>query len=106
MTIAPVNDAPAARDNGYTEKQDGSLASSLRALRVLGNDSDVDAAQSTLAALLVSGVGHGTLAFTADGTFPYQPGSGFAGEDGFTYRARDAHGALAAEAHVTLERRD
>ncbi|MFJ8043970.1 FG-GAP-like repeat-containing protein [Kitasatospora sp. NPDC096147] len=54
---------------------------------VLGNDTDPDG--DPLTATLVTGPAHGTLTFGADGSFAYQPGSGYVGADGFTYRVSD-----------------
>ncbi|MEV7611908.1 FG-GAP-like repeat-containing protein [Streptomyces sp. NPDC089799] len=54
---------------------------------VLGNDTDPDG--STLTASLVTGPAHGTLTLNANGSFSYQPGSGYVGSDSFTYKATD-----------------
>jgi VCBS repeat-containing protein len=66
---------------------------------LLGNDTDADG--DSLAAALLAGPYHGTLAFRADGTFTYTPNTGYEGVDQFTYRAND--GALdSAQALVTI----
>ncbi|HTO82192.1 MAG TPA: tandem-95 repeat protein, partial [Methylomirabilota bacterium] len=54
---------------------------------VLANDTDVDG--DALTATLVTGPGHGTLVFNADGTFTYTPALNFNGADKFTYVAND-----------------
>ncbi|MER6202906.1 FG-GAP-like repeat-containing protein [Streptomyces sp. NPDC001586] len=54
---------------------------------VLGNDTDPDG--NTLTAALVTGPTHGTLTLNPDGSFGYQPGSGYVGSDSFTYKATD-----------------
>ena len=56
---------------------------------VLANDESVNG--PFLAAYLVSGPAHGTLAFGSNGGFVYIPEPGFVGEDIFTYRASDSY---------------
>ncbi|MGB7587391.1 MAG: Ig-like domain-containing protein, partial [Solirubrobacterales bacterium] len=108
ITINSVNDGPVAAENAYQVTEDRTFSVSLRALGVLGDDNDVDDAQSTLQAVLVDGPAHGVLTRTLaadgswNGTFSYTPGADFAGNDTFTYRARDPHGALSDVTTVTL----
>jgi VCBS repeat-containing protein len=85
LTITPVNDAPSATGDSYSTDEDTPLT--VAAPGVLGNDSDVDG--DPLAAALVSGPAHGTLALNADGSFTYTPLANFFGSDSFTYRASD-----------------
>ncbi|MDF3129100.1 Ig-like domain-containing protein [Kiritimatiellaeota bacterium B1221] len=54
---------------------------------VLANDTDANG--EALTAVLVEDVSHGTLTLHADGSFSYQPESGFDGVDSFTYKADD-----------------
>jgi VCBS repeat-containing protein len=54
---------------------------------VLTDDTDPDS--DPLTAQLVSGVSHGTLNFSSDGTFTYTPNDGFVGVDSFTYQPSD-----------------
>src|SRR5262249_43906979 len=42
-----------------------------------------------LTATLLSGPGHGSLNFHADGSFTYTPAAGYVGPDSFTYRVSD-----------------
>ena len=60
---------------------------------VLANDTDVDGPLLTVD--LVVAPLHGTLDLRPDGSFIYQPQTGFAGNDSFSYRLDD--GTLAAE---------
>jgi hypothetical protein len=85
IEVAPVNDAPVAANNSYSALQDTPLV--VSAPGVLGNDSDADG--SPLAASLVSGPAHGTLALQANGSFAYTPAAGYTGPDSFSYRASD-----------------
>ncbi len=55
--------------------------------KVLANDTDPE--NDALTARVVSGVQHGTLNFSADGSFTYTPNSDFRGTDSFTYLAND-----------------
>ena len=106
IAVNPVNDAPVAVNNTYQTPEETALAIPLRPLGVLGNDTDVDDLQGSLTAELVGGPGHGALTFNANGTFTYTPGTDFAGQDTFTYRAVDPHGAVSNAATVTLTVQD
>ncbi|HEY7775634.1 MAG TPA: autotransporter domain-containing protein, partial [Kineobactrum sp.] len=66
---------------------------------VLANDEDPG--QLPLVALLEQGPANGTVQLNSSGTFVYQPNSGFAGEDTFSYRASNGE-LLSAVATVTL----
>jgi hypothetical protein len=68
---------------------------------VLANDEDPDGEAVT--AVLEEGPAHGQLLLLADGHFFYEPDFAFAGQDHFTYRARDATGEESAAASVSLE---
>ena len=54
---------------------------------VLSND--FDANDDVLSAQLVGDVTNGTLTLNADGSFSYQPASGYTGDDSFSYIASD-----------------
>jgi LPXTG-site transpeptidase (sortase) family protein len=99
VTVNPVNDAPAAVDDGpYTAT--GGEALAVAAPGVLGNDTDVEG--DPLKALLGRGPAHGLLALISDGSFVYTPDPFHMGADSFTYRAND--GALGSNlATVTFE---
>ena len=73
---------PVANDDSYETVSGAALA--VAAPGVLGNDSGT----SPLAAVLVSGPAHGTLALNADGSLSYTPAAGYVGPDSFTYVAR------------------
>jgi VCBS repeat-containing protein len=97
ITVTPVNDPPAAKDDAYSTAEDTPLT--VAAPGVLGNDTDPDS--STLTAAVVTGPGHGTLTLNADGSFTYTPAANFNGTDSFTYRASD--GSLTSDlATVTI----
>jgi len=92
VTITGENDAPEADDSSETVNEAAELTGQLAA-------SDIDG--DSLSYSLVSDVDNGTLSLNADGTFSYTPASGFTGEDSFTYRVTDEHGA-SDEAKVTI----
>ena len=86
LTVNPVNDAPAAVDDGYSVDEDNVLV--VDALSgVLENDSDAEGDPMT--ASLVADVSNGTLALASDGSFTYTPNQDFNGNDSFTYTAND-----------------
>jgi len=95
ITIAAVNDAPATQADSFGATEDQTLT--VDAPGVLGNDRDVDSASFT--AILAAGPAHGTLTFSADGSFVYTPAANFNGTDTFTYRATDG---LAASGDTTV----
>src|SRR5437868_6787923 len=60
---------------------------------VLANDFDADGDE--MSAVLVGAPQNGAVALAPDGGFRYLPNPGFAGDDGFLYRARAADGESA-----------
>ena len=54
---------------------------------VLGNDTDIDSASVTAAA--VTGPAHGTLTLNPNGSFTYNPAANYNGPDSFSYKAND-----------------
>lgn len=85
FSVTPVNDAPVAVNDVYSVNTTASL--SQTAPGVLANDTDIDS--PSLTAVLVSNVQNGTLSLSANGSFTYQPNTGFSGSDRFTYVAND-----------------
>src|SRR5206468_4531191 len=85
ITVTPVNDAPIANNDSYTNAEDTVLSIPLPG--VLGNDTDVDG--DTLTAVLASNPTHGTLMLNPNGSFIYTPATNYNGPDSFTYRAPD-----------------
>jgi VCBS repeat-containing protein len=85
ITINAVNHAPLALADSYTTNTNTPL--NVTAAGVLANDIDSDG--DTLSAIQVSNPAHGSLAFSADGSFLYTPNTDFVGFDSFTYAASD-----------------
>ena len=85
ISVTPVNDAPAAKSDGYGVKQNAVLT--VAAPGVLANDADVDG--NTLTAVLVRAPYNGVLSLNANGAFTYTPNAGFSGSDSFTYKDYD-----------------
>jgi VCBS repeat-containing protein len=99
LTEPDNNDAPVAVNQAYTVNEDAKLT--VAAPGVLAGATDADGAAPG-AAVLVTGVQHGTLSLAADGSFEYTPAANFAGTDSFTYKAEDAGGLQSAVANVTI----
>lgn len=76
-----VDDAPACTTPGTVVADSGALKSSS----VTCTDPNGD----TLTYSKVTNVGHGTLVFSADGTFSYTSNAGYSGSDSFTFKASD-----------------
>ncbi len=79
------NSPPDAAGDAYSVDQDTLL--NIPIPGVLGNDADPD--QDELSAILVSGPAHGMVTLAPDGSFIYEPESGYYGADEFMYRATD-----------------
>lgn len=82
---ATVNAAPVAVDDDYRAHLDDSLV--VAAPGVLANDTDANS--DALTARLAGDPAHGTVTLRPDGSFTYEPDSGFTGTDEFTYVAND-----------------
>ncbi len=97
ITVSGSNDTPVAvNDNlsvpfGITEL-----------LNVLANDRDVDTSIDPRTVEIGQLASHGTAIAQPTGRIEYRPAAGFRGIDTFTYRVRDALGALSNEALVTV----
>ena len=93
LTVRPVNDAPTAVADSYETDEDVRLDVSFPG--VLSNDTDIDgdALQVDTASTIPPA---NALSFTLrpNGSFTYIPNGNFFGTDTFSYRARDAGGAL------------
>ena len=82
LTVAPVNDAPVAADDGVAPRR-GHAGQRQRDRQRCGcrrRRADRSARRRA---------GDGTLDFAADGSFTYSPDANFNGTDSFTYRAAD-----------------
>ena len=85
LTVTAVNDPPTAQNDGYSVVEDGTLT--IVPPGVLANDTDVEG--NSLTAAKLTSPAHGTLSFSANGAFTYQPDADYRGPDSFTYRAND-----------------
>ncbi len=97
ISVAPVNDAPVARDDAFTTREDTAATGN-----VLDNDTDIDS--SGITAREVDGPSHGTLKLDADGSYTYTPDADYQGTDSFTYRASDGTlGSRTATVSITVK---
>ncbi|MFL5749452.1 MAG: Ig-like domain-containing protein [Chloroflexota bacterium] len=97
VTITITNARPVARSDRWSAN--AGRRETVGAPGVLENDDDADG--DALQAKLVSGPGHGTVTFGADGGFAYTADPGFDGDDVFMYTASDGI-ANSAAATVTM----
>ena len=88
------NVPPVAQADSYTVAMNTELV--VGSPGVLSNDSETDGDEAT--AVLVDDVALGNLNLSADGSFTYDPPTGFFGLIEFTYQAVDIHGASNAVA--------
>ena len=98
ITVTAVNDPPQAVDDSYSVAEDGTLT--VAAPGVLGNDSDGDG--DALTASVATGVAHGVLNLTANGSFTYTPDADFSGSDSFTYSVSDGTASRTASVTITV----
>jgi VCBS repeat-containing protein len=86
ITVQGANDAPIAiADGPFQTIQDQNLT--LTTPGVLANDTDTDG--EALTAGNASDPDHGTVTLNPDGSFSYDPDSGYTGPDSFTYEVSD-----------------
>ena len=83
------NVPPDAQADSYTVAMNTQLV--VGSPGVLSNDSETDGDEAI--AVLVADVASGNLSLSADGSFTYDPPTGFFGLIEFTYQAVDIHGA-------------
>jgi VCBS repeat-containing protein len=101
ISVTNVNDAPVAVADQYEVAQDNAL--SVNATNgLLRNDTDVDQEVLRVERITGSGPNNGTLTLFNDGSFTYQPRSGFVGQDVFQYRAIDGIGVASPPVTVTI----
>ena len=96
VAITRANTAPVALDDAYPTSEGTILA--VSAPGVLAND--IDGESDPLVTVLESGPMHGSLILDGDGSFSYQPATGFAGSDTFTYGASD--GSLVSQSATVV----
>ncbi|WP_230970026.1 Ig-like domain-containing protein [Nitrogeniibacter aestuarii] len=97
LTVTPVDDVPVAVDDFYTTDVGVVVSASLA-----NNDTPSEDGGNVWS--LVSGPANGTVTVNPDGTFSYQPNSGYVGTDTFEYQIVDIDGSVAtATATVTIE---
>ena len=96
VTVAPVNDSPAAAADASSVQEAGSIA-----IPVLANDTDIDG--DTLRLVAVSVPGQGTATAQPDDTILYVPDLGACGPDTFSYTVGDGQGGTdTATVEITI----
>src|SRR4029077_7634166 len=97
VNVAAVNDPPVANNDTLAATENTPVT--YTAAQLLGNDTDADGNQLTIASVS-SGTG-GTAVLNGDGTGTFTPGANFNGTASFSYRASDG-AALSNTATVTI----
>src|SRR5207253_3550580 len=88
ITVTPVNDAPAASNDGATVDEGGGVTvRDGTAVSVLANDTDAEG--NTLTATKLSDPAHGSVTLNANGTFSYSHDGSETSSDSFTYKTCD-----------------
>jgi VCBS repeat-containing protein len=100
ITVNPVNDKPAAANDGYAVNEDTALTVDA-ASGLLANDVDIDG--DTLTPTVTSQPLHGTVTVNPDGSFSYTPEANYNGLDGFSYLVSDGQATSdVASATITI----
>jgi hypothetical protein len=99
VSLARANTQPVGVDDTYTTTIDTLL--NVDAPGVMSNDSDTDGDPLTATLVPYTGPGNGILTFNTDGSFTYQPNSGFVGSDTFDYIIDDGNNGYSG-ATVTI----
>jgi len=86
ITVISANDKPNAKDDSARTQED----TPIKAIDVLGNDTDADDDQLTTSA--VTQGRNGSVTINADNTLSYSPKANFYGTDSFTYTISDGKG--------------
>ena len=97
ITVTAVNERPVAGIDYYTVSRNQLLT--VTAPGILANDTDADGDTLTVQGV-VNAPQNGEVRVSSDGSFTYQPDSGYAGPDSFTYNVTD--GQLTAQASVNI----
>jgi autotransporter-associated beta strand protein len=100
VTIEVVNAPPVAADDSYSVDRNGTLTVDA-GHGVLANDADANGDPLTAQPGTIP-TAHGSLTLQSDGSFTYAPAAGYAGPDGFTYKASDGT-AASDEATVAIQ---
>ncbi len=106
VTVTPVNDAPIANPDDFTDVAQQIPEDAQLTLDVLSNDlpGPANETEAIFVNEVVSGPSHGTVVKSADElSFLYTPDDDYFGPDSFTYTIRDEFGAVSNAATVTLE---
>lgn len=88
VTIDVTNSAPTARDSSYSTMMSTSLVVAAPGFMTGAADADGD----TVYPWVSPEPTHGTLTWDGDGSFTYEPSSGYAGDDSFTFVVYDGFG--------------
>jgi large repetitive protein len=98
VNVTPVNDAPDAINDVVSTSKNVALK-----IGVLGNDIDIDTAQSSLTVKAgTTTTQGGTIAVNADKTITYTPKSNYTGTDSFTYTLSDGTSSDTATVSITV----
>ena len=95
ITITSVNDAPAGVNDTITVD----AGSTANVVKVLDNDSDVDADDISISS--ITEPLHGTATLTA-GVLTYAPKAGYTGSDSFSYNASDGTDESTGKVNITV----
>ena len=98
--VGPTNHVPVAADDSYSTTANTPFTKNAGE-GVLANDNDPD--NDPITAVQVTNPAHGTISFTSDGAFTYNPETDYGGPDSFTYKANDGQSdSNAATVSITV----
>ncbi|MEQ8320498.1 MAG: tandem-95 repeat protein, partial [Rhodospirillales bacterium] len=88
VDVVAVNDAPVAAGTAFSVQEDSSIAGTLSAVDVDGDNLNFS---------LTTQPSNGTVTLNADGSYVYVPDADFHGDDSFSYTVSDGNGGTDAE---------
>lgn len=102
ITVSDVNRAPGANNDAYAATQDTQLTVDATSGVIQNNDGDADGDTLDVTSFDATSSQGGTVNVDADGSFIYDPPSGFTGTDSFSYTIVDGFGG-SDSATVTID---
>jgi len=102
FNVTAVNDPPVGVVDSYAINAATVLPLSVAAPGVLENDSDIEG--SSLTASINSLPTHGTVTINSNGSFTYNPNTGYAGTDSFKYNLSDGTTPVVVQVNLLIDK--
>jgi len=101
VMLSAVNDAPVAQGESLSGASEDAVFNINKSL-LIGNDSDIDDANSALSLSWVGSANGGAVSLDANGNVVFTPNANFNGNASFSYKVRDAAGLESATVQAII----